>query len=184
MYQNRGTVSGISTRPSLSMRHGFTIVELLIVIIVIAILASITIVAYNGVQNRTNDTAVQSDLENIAKKIQVFYVTNERFPQGYTDMVAADIRVTKATYSRGMYNGTSWYNLVYCWANSTNPTQFAIVAQAKSGNVFQYVGGKVSQAAYVFATSSAATCLSAGVDISTSGRDWFYDNDTWQGFAK
>jgi prepilin-type N-terminal cleavage/methylation domain-containing protein len=33
-------------------RQGFTIVELLIVVIVIAILAAITIVAYNGITNR------------------------------------------------------------------------------------------------------------------------------------
>ena len=37
---------------------GFTIVELLIVVVVIAILAAITIVAYNGVIAKTNDAAV------------------------------------------------------------------------------------------------------------------------------
>ena len=37
---------------------GFTIVELLIVIVVIAILAAISLVAYTGVQNSANDAAV------------------------------------------------------------------------------------------------------------------------------
>lgn len=40
-----------------SKNAGFTIVELLIVIVVIGILAAITIVSFNGVQNRAKDTA-------------------------------------------------------------------------------------------------------------------------------
>ena len=39
---------------------GFTIVELLIVIVVIAILAAISIVAYNGIQSRANNTKIVS----------------------------------------------------------------------------------------------------------------------------
>jgi len=39
-------------------QSGFTIVELLIVVVVIAILAAITIVAYNGIQNRAKSSAV------------------------------------------------------------------------------------------------------------------------------
>lgn len=48
---------------------GFTIVELLIVVVVIAILASITVVAYSGVQNSAHDSAVQSDLRQLAQKV-------------------------------------------------------------------------------------------------------------------
>ncbi|MCA9336117.1 prepilin-type N-terminal cleavage/methylation domain-containing protein, partial [Candidatus Saccharibacteria bacterium] len=43
-------------------KTGFTIVELLIVIVVIAILAAITIVAYNGIQQRSRDSIRKSDL--------------------------------------------------------------------------------------------------------------------------
>lgn len=54
-------------------RHqGFTIVELLIVVVVIAILAAITIVSYNGITNRANDMSVQNDLRNIAKKFEEY----------------------------------------------------------------------------------------------------------------
>ena len=50
--------------------RGFTIVELLIVIVVIAILAAITIVAYNGIQQRARDAQRMTDISNIAKALQ------------------------------------------------------------------------------------------------------------------
>lgn len=52
-------------------QKGFTIVELLIVIVVIGILAAITIVSYNGIQNRANSTRIASDLAQLEKAIQV-----------------------------------------------------------------------------------------------------------------
>lgn len=52
-----------------SKARGFTIVELLIVIIVIAILAAITIVAYNGIQERARVARANSDLQTLAKAI-------------------------------------------------------------------------------------------------------------------
>jgi prepilin-type N-terminal cleavage/methylation domain-containing protein len=50
--------------------RGFTIVELLIVIVVIAILAAITMVAYNGVQNRAKASAAQSAASIVMKKAE------------------------------------------------------------------------------------------------------------------
>jgi prepilin-type N-terminal cleavage/methylation domain-containing protein len=52
--------------------HGFTIVELLIVIVVIGILAAITIVAYNGVQSRARATTYQTDAASLVKKIEAY----------------------------------------------------------------------------------------------------------------
>lgn len=49
---------------------GFTIVELLIVIVVIAILAAIVIVAYNGVQTRARDSKIEGDLLQLEQAIR------------------------------------------------------------------------------------------------------------------
>jgi len=61
---------------------GFTIVELLIVIVVIGILAAITIVAYNGVQKRASDSRRKSDIELIAKALEMYYIDVGRYPAG------------------------------------------------------------------------------------------------------
>jgi general secretion pathway protein G len=63
-----------------SKQKGFTIVELLIVIVVIGILAAITIVAYNGVQDRTRFAKAQSDLSSLNKAILMYYADNGKYP--------------------------------------------------------------------------------------------------------
>ena len=50
-------------RHSLSFKNGFTIVELLVVIVVIGILATVVAVAYNGIQSSARDKSVLSDLD-------------------------------------------------------------------------------------------------------------------------
>jgi len=56
--------------------RGFTIVELLIVIVVIGILAAITIVAYNGITNRAKDSAAISNAQQAGKKVTVYALSN------------------------------------------------------------------------------------------------------------
>ena len=60
---------------------GFTIVELLIVVVVIAILASITIVSYNGISTRAKESAAQSAISQVLKKVSVHAISNgDTFP--------------------------------------------------------------------------------------------------------
>ena len=63
----------------MNKKSGFTIVELLIVIVVIAILAAITIVAYNGIQNRARDTDRKADIAALAKALHLYNVDNGNY---------------------------------------------------------------------------------------------------------
>lgn len=62
---------------------GFTIVELLIVIVVIGILAAITIVAYNGVQQRANNAKTHGALGSWVKAMNLYKIDKGAWPPGY-----------------------------------------------------------------------------------------------------
>ena len=57
---------------------GFTIVELLIVIIIIGILATLVIIGYNGVNDRARLAAVTADLKSEAKQVELYKQESEQ----------------------------------------------------------------------------------------------------------
>jgi len=63
-----------------STRNGFTIVELLIVVVVIAILASITIISYNGIQKRSLNLQTTTAVSEWAKSLIVYATVNGDYP--------------------------------------------------------------------------------------------------------
>lgn len=103
---------------------GFTIVELLIVIVVIGILAAITIVAYNGIQNRAQQAAVSADLSNNSKKAMVI-ATNSGQPPTTIEVMSAGS--TKLSVATGHYVVAS-----YCASDK----EFVLASESKSGAKF------------------------------------------------
>lgn len=68
------------TQHKILKSSGFTIVELLIVIVVIAILAAISIVAYNGIQQRANNNARIANASNSVKLLSAYIATYGQYP--------------------------------------------------------------------------------------------------------
>lgn len=65
-------------------KSGFTIVELLIVIVIIGILAAITIVAYNGIKEKAQTAKKQSDTAVIEQKMELYFTANSAYPASPT----------------------------------------------------------------------------------------------------
>lgn len=78
---------------------GFTIVELLIVIVVIAILAAITVVSYNGISSRAKEAALKSDLRSGAEQLGVAQAETGSYPADTSAVKKSD--GTTFTYTSG-----------------------------------------------------------------------------------
>ena len=157
----------------LNTNQGFTIVELLIVIVVVAILAAISIVAYTNVQNRTHDSVIKSDLAQFAKKVQLVYVETGKYPVGGGALASEAASNTgngtvfpNFTFSpskNSYYNGN---NLVYCTSPDVNGNPaFTVRAKSISGTIFEHnstVGGVTTYATSGDVPQEAGACGALG----------------------
>lgn len=157
---------------------GFTIVELLIVIVVIAILATISVVAYTGIQNRANDTAIQSDLKNIGQKVMAFQITEGKLPVLASEFASMELKASKNAYGHH-YIPVSTPTLAHnmAWCPNASAKSFAIVAASRSGNVYVFTNGSVHQGVGPL-TTVLATCSNNG-HPSPGDSTWFYNNSNW-----
>jgi len=64
----------------MNKKRGFTIVELLVVIVVIGILAAITIVSYTGLSNKATVASLQSDLAGASTQIKMYQAEYGVYP--------------------------------------------------------------------------------------------------------
>jgi prepilin-type N-terminal cleavage/methylation domain-containing protein len=78
--------------------EGFTIVELLIVIVVIGILAGLVITTFTGIQKKARDTERQTDVKAIHGQVEAYYAQNGRYP-------------TLANLNDGTWRGTNMKGL-------------------------------------------------------------------------
>ena len=94
---------------------GFTIVELLIVIVVISVLAGIVVVAFNGVRDRALTAGLQAELRNASSALQTYKVlNNNQYPALLSD---AGIETTGEDVE-----------FEYSYDNTTNPPTFCVTA--------------------------------------------------------
>lgn len=169
------------------MQRGFTIVELLIVIVVIAILAAITIVAYNGIQNQARLASLQADVSQASKQIKAFAVTNA---DAYPTSVSS---CPSPTSTALCLNPSDDNTATYVVDNSFTPRSYCYSSTADNGESYftdeagqvlpgdcsqqscyaiQQSGGAHGSGTYWIQPSGVASPMRVYCDMETAGGGW------------
>lgn len=161
-----------------SLQFGFTIVELLIVIVIIGILATLAIVAYSGVAHSAREAAVKSETGQISRSLAAYSAVNGSYPADATTAGAKTgggrlldygVSTDGARYCATVSDGDIAYHA--SWSNSVpqpGACQWIVTTLAGSGTVGSADGaGTVAQ----FDTPY-------GVAVDTSGYVYVSDYGT------
>ena len=162
--------------------YGFTIVELLIVIVVVAILAAISMVTYKGITDRVHDTVVKNDLQKVVRLLDIYSIDHGQWPSRTTgddgfiaSMVAGGFRMngrsSYAVYPQTISNFTVCLHL--------DGEAIAVATMSKSGRAFfVYSRDGFTQREMTLAqwasSDATARCQFIGSDLSS-----LYPNGTY-----
>ena len=143
-------------------QKGFTIVELLIVIVVIAILAAITIVAFNGIQNRSKTSAGQSQANSIVKKLEAINAVKGSYYSSSAGLTGALINTyAAAAPAAGEATIDTPTSVIAATSNASGATLTS--STASNGNVVAAWGCAAGAEVYYFDyTTSAPVLVTAG----------------------
>ena len=164
-----------------SRRAGFTIVELLVVIVVIGVLAAIALVSYTGISQKAVASSLQSDLTSASQQLKMFYTDNGTYPTSMA-MVSGSFCPTPAD---ARYCLKSSPGNTYSYSSSSPWTAFTLTA-TNGSLVYRiadtYPPGQVTPLTAISATSGtvqSGSLLTAG-SLSPSGAMASYQ---WQSAA-
>lgn len=123
----------------LKKNGGFTIIELLVVIVVIAILIALTLPNLFGLQRRARDDTRKNDLKNVQSALETYFNDNNAYPaalsslvSNYINAIPKDPKGTNYTYApapAGCTTACTSYTLSAQLENTSDP-------QAGAGGVY------------------------------------------------
>ncbi|MCX6728638.1 MAG: prepilin-type N-terminal cleavage/methylation domain-containing protein [Candidatus Saccharibacteria bacterium] len=136
---------------------GFTIVELLVVIVVIGILAAITIVSYAGVSQKAVATSLTSDLDNASRQLKLYQVDHGTFPT--SPLTVTGSKYCPADDNRYCFRASSGNTITY---TNVLPSTFSLKATDNSNTTAYSITNSSMP------TTAATTCPTGFIPVPGS----------------
>lgn len=115
-----------SLLPAKTRQRGFTLIELMIVVVVVAILAAIAFPAYRDYVIRSNRATAKSVLTQVADRQEQFYVANKRYSNTLVELgYPATLFVGRNGGATGVDGGNAIYTVSL---ENTGATTFTVAA--------------------------------------------------------
>jgi type IV pilus assembly protein PilA len=147
--------------------EGFTLIELMVVVLIIAILIAIAIPTFLGARQRAQDRAAQSNVRNAFTAEKTFYTDSQAYSETIADLTAIE---PSLTYTQSAASLASSGNIVYVNVSTSTTTNDTVVlgAQSGSGKCFWLKDSSPSGTTYSTSTSCGAE-PAAGTFTKTNG---------------
>jgi type IV pilus assembly protein PilA len=138
--------------------NGFTLIELMVVVLIIAILIAIAIPTFLGARQRAQDRAAQSDLRNGLTAEETTYTDTQAYSDDTATMKAIEPSLdwNGATARALTVTVDATGNIVCLEEDSKSGTTFAVTKIATGGSAGVYYGKNVNCADPAVDTSAAA----------------------------
>ena len=136
-------------------RRGFTIIELMIVIAVIAILVGLTLPRFLGMQQEGNIAKAKGELRTLQTAVQSYYIHHSNtYPATLGALTTAVPAIISAAVPTDPFNGTNTYG--YATDGATPVQYFVIYSVGPGGN-----GSAAVSAAGTVTETNGASCIYA-----------------------
>jgi type IV pilus assembly protein PilA len=145
--------------------EGFTLIELMVVVLIIAILIAIAIPTFLGARQRAQDRAAQSNVRNAFTAEKTFYTDGQAYTETVADLTAIE---PSLTYIQTAASLAASGNLIYVNVSTTTTNNDTVVlgAQSGSGKCFWLKDNTATGTRYE--TTSATPCAEPGTIADTS----------------
>ncbi len=147
---------------------GFTLIELMVVVLIMGILMAIAIPTFLSTQNGANDAAIKSDLTNGVINLKSYYADNVAWPASGSALTALDNSLTWSS-TTGTAPSKSSPNQVDVYTTSSTAYIYGCSKSGACYYIKDVEGGGSTAGEFYASSSSSAT---APIPTSLTAAQW------------